>query len=745
MWQRTENAALELLADLDTAEFVLGPRLATGSLRLCCQILHMYRQRETDSGYVSSAFAPLGNIWKNLTDKPLRAKVVWDYHYFALYCMQKRFVADARASHGNPSDSHTLKLPHKGQAADQNGCHTTATNASNSDEQGENKQGGQDNISKGEQLENHAAEQDLGKGDRSDPQAEAVALAAAAPAASSSEATEAGVPAVSPLVAPAEQAAAIAAAAAVRAGGDFFVGPGEQQEDAKIRSDLSAELYAFASDRTLLCFWELVPFVDLSRALPNWAAVLIRLLLLIEGKRTPIPATGSGGGVGTLSFASFGPHARAARKLFEDSFCHSPLVRRLVWESPAPVPALWLSDVAQHAEASRVLLRVLMKFHDMDAASLCNLVEHVLLARFLSSPHCAHTLLPSELMNDIVGAFLDAGRKVRGMAPRLSMPPLVDARLLRRCPEHWESQHLLWRLENLGKRLFHVVFVFQQGFLPHVWPDCLAQPQQPGTPMPIKVDASPGRMLGHCRAEPLVVRIAGTCLWDEGLLVLELLHSIMEQGRALPHEPILHFGRQVIMRHLWRRLECRGFYCSPLKSCHIEEHEEDCGVPQLTRLWELACWSLCEDVGLLREALEFLKGAYRELQSENLQIAWQPEHEDALFRMFLALDLSLLHGLALLSPWVPAQVQTLRLLVQQQPAEQFHDELHQEVASATESLKAISQKAHQLSNKLNIVEQRTVINKSQITDAIVTVEDQQRKRRESALKVPRRGLPVASN
>merc|ERR1711988_1147485 len=116
------------------------------------------------------------------------------------------------------------------------------------------------------------------------------------------------------------------------------------------------------------------------------------------------------------------------------------------------------------------------------------------------------------------------------------------------------------------------------------------------------------------------------------------------------------------MRHLW---------CG-----HTSPYME---VPRLKELWELACWPLCTDAGLIREALEYLKGTYCELLA--FGGGWCPEYEELMFQMFCALDLSRLPVIALLSPWVPPQVQTVFLLVQQQPAEQFNAELHQEISS----------------------------------------------------------------
>jgi len=112
--------------------------------------------------------------------------------------------------------------------------------------------------------------------------------------------------------------------------------------------------------------------------------------------------------------------------------------------------------------------------------------------------------------------------------------------------------------------------------------------------------------------------------------------------------------------------------------------------------------------------------------------------------MFAALDLERLPGQVLLSPWVPPQVHLVRLLVQQQPHEQFTAELHQEVLSNSDSLRSIHQQCDKLSNRLNIVEQRTVINKSQINDAIAVTEEHARKRREATLPARRSSLALTS-
>eukprot|EP00930_Biecheleria_cincta_P086119 TRINITY_DN75487_c0_g1_i1.p1 TRINITY_DN75487_c0_g1~~TRINITY_DN75487_c0_g1_i1.p1 ORF type:complete len:797 (+),score=152.98 TRINITY_DN75487_c0_g1_i1:18-2408(+) len=587
MWQRTERAALDLAADLDSGDFVLGPRLATGSLRVCAELLRLQRLREEESGFVSSALQPVSAIWKNLTDKPLRAKVTWDSHLFALRCIRRR-------------------------------------------------------------------------------------LAAAAPA-----------------------------SAGLRASAEVA---GELREDEEARVDLPEELCESSVDRTLLSLAELVAYVDLDRLFPNWSALVIRTLLLLQPPG---------------SDTSSGNHLAIARQAFRKAFARGILVQKLVWCQPAPVPAAWLADVAKHPEASKALLRVLGRFREMSAVEFCDLVEGVLLAEFLRWKHCVEVLLSSELVNDMVGACLDAGRKAR--APRDGEKNDTGRRSNSkragelpsehpRCPLHWAGQHVLFRLEAIGQRLFAAAFVAQEGFLPHAWPDCLAEDSKPRNTKAAKQQSMAAED-DPCCLEPKIVPVHGSCLWDEGLLTIALLSPSMAEGRSSPEKPILHYGRRVILRHLWHSHS--GSYCE---------------VARLRQLWDLACWSLCEDAQLIREALEYLKGTYRELLQPGG--AWSAIHEEWLFQMFLALDLSVLPVQALQSPWVPAQVQAVRLLVQTQPAEQFNEELQTEVASAAESLKTMNFQCSKLTNKLNIVEQRTVMNKSQISEAMLAIEDHQRRKRE---------------
>ncbi|CAE7367699.1 hypothetical protein AK812_SmicGene39243 [Symbiodinium microadriaticum] len=567
MWQTTERAAIRLASELDSGDFILGPRLATGSLRVCAELLRLQRLREEESGFVTTAMQPVSALWKNLMDKPLRAKVSWDSHLFALRCMRRR-------------------------------------------------------------------------------------LAAAAPPSMAARTS-------------AEMA-------------------GELKEDEQAHTDLPTELCEAAQDSTLICFVELVAFVDVERLYPNWSALLIRTLLLLEG-----------------------PESGLARKVFKATFAQSLLVQRLAWcPAGAPaVPAAWLADVVAHPDSSKALLRVLAGYRSMEAEEFCDLVEHVLLAQFLSWDHCNHMILQSELVNELVGACLDAGRKAAAL-PGHAIPSLGE----RRCPAHWAGQHVLWRLEHLGRRLFDVSFVFQEGFLPHSWPDCL---EGDGRAMPgplLRVMAAEDDV---CCPQPQVVEVQGTCLWDEGLLTIPLLRPTMMEGRSVTEKPILHYGRQVIMRHLWYKHS--GTYCD---------------VPKLKSLWDLACWSLCEDAGLIRQALEYLKGTYRELCRP--QGSWTADSEEAIFQMFLAIDLSVLPMQALQSPWVPVQVQTVRLFVQQKPADQFHEELQQEFGRATEHLKSIDLQCAKLSEKLNVVEQRTVMNKSQISESSIALEEHQRRKREAS-------------
>lgn len=459
---------------------------------------------------------------------------------------------------------------------------------------------------------------------------------------------------------------------------------GEMKEDEEAHEDLPAELVETAKDSTLIVFGELIGYVDPERLFPNWSALLVRVLLLLTQSANSDLAES---------------RAQKAREIFKNTFAGNELMQKLSWCHPAPIPPAWLVDVVSDPDASKALLRVLSRYRELEAEELSDIIEHVLLAEFLPWDHCENTILASELFNDILGACMDAGQKANsGHLGRTSD----------RCPAHWAGQHRLWRLEYLGRRLFHVAFVFQEGFLPHAWPpDCHFSSDGVGKlllrRMAVEDDV--------CSTQPQVVEVSGSCLWDEGLLTIPLLRRTMMEGRAMLDKPILHYGCQVIMRHLWYK------------------HVEYCKVTKLKILWDLACWSLCEDAGLVRQALEYLKGTYRELCRPNGP--WSPENEEDLFQMFLALDLSLLPIQVLSSPWVPAQVQTVRLFVQQQPADQFHQELQQEVSRAMEHLKSVNFQCSKLTDKLNVVEQRTVMNKSQISDASSAVEELQRKRRQS--------------
>ncbi|CAK9058081.1 unnamed protein product [Durusdinium trenchii] len=594
MWQCTEKAALTLASQLDGGDFVLGPRLATGSLRVCSELLRLRRLREEESGFVSSAMQPVSALWKNLMDKPLRAKVAWDSHFFALRCMRRRLASAA------PS----------------------------------------------EVLQKQAAM------------------------------------------------------------------AGEFKEDEEVHDDLPADLVETAQDSTLLVFRELMAYVDTERLSPNWSALLVRVLLLLS--RSGVGAGSPGEGVSR------------ARDIFKRTFAENELMQKLA-SDPAPVPPAWLVDVVAHPSASNALLRVLCRYRQLEAEELSDIIEHVLLAKFLNWDHC-HLILASELMNEILGACMDAGKKANSGAHvhTTQMGPE------RRCPDHWAGQHCLWRLEYLGRRLFHVSFLFQQGFLPHSFSSSSSS-------------GSDSRKLLRkmapeddvCSPQPQVVEVTGSCLWDEGLLTIDLLRRTMMEGRAMLDKPILHYGRHVIMRHLWLTLTHLQVnntdHKQPSSASQVAKNSY-CEIGKLKILWDLACWPLCEDAGLVRQALEYLKGTYRDLCRPNG--VWSAEHEEDLFQMFLAIDLSLLPIQVLHSPWIPAQVQSVRLFVQQQPADQFLQELQQEVSRAMEHLKSVNFQCSKFTNKLNAVEHRTLTNIGQINDASAALEEYQRKRARKEPKEP---------
>eukprot|EP00929_Paragymnodinium_shiwhaense_P115003 TRINITY_DN83583_c0_g1_i1.p1 TRINITY_DN83583_c0_g1~~TRINITY_DN83583_c0_g1_i1.p1 ORF type:complete len:777 (+),score=214.32 TRINITY_DN83583_c0_g1_i1:156-2486(+) len=589
LWQKTERAAVDLASQLDTGDFVLGPRLTTGSMRVCCEFLKMNQQRAEEMGFVASAFQPVASMWKNLTDKPLRAKVNWDSHLFALMCFRKKL------STAFGDDAEGLQVLH-----------------------------------------------------------------------------------------------------------------GEHEEDEEARTDIPEALCSSLEDSVLLGMSELVEYIQLDKTPPNWAALLIRTLLL---NRRP----------------------REARRAFKQAFGKGRQVQELAWK-PRPrrplVPPAWLVDVAEEPEACVVLLRVLARYKEMSGEELCDILEHVLLDHFLQeAPNCAQVVLASKLVDEVVGACFDACR-IAASTPSVSMaPPVSDgANDATWRPSSWiGSGAVLTRLRRLGARLFKAAFVQQRGFLPHVWPDAAPGETRTSHGGSAAAAASPpssraGEVDRPCRAEPIIIAVTGECLWDEGLIDVALLRPVMEAARRASDHQTLHHGRQVVMRILWHSLAKDSKYCP---------------VARLLELWDLACWPLCEDTSLIREAVEYLKGTYRSLQAPDG--LWSASAEEAMFRMFAALDLSKLPTQVLLSPWVPAQAQTVQLLLQIRPAEQLQSDLHQEASSAHESLKSVNSLCVKLANRLNIVEQRTVINKSQINDAAMSIEDHQRRRRDHQRRPPQQG------
>ena len=76
MWQTMERVGLTLAQSLDSNDFVLGPRLATGSLRVCSELLRVQRQREAEAGFVTSAMQPVSALWK-LLGAALRFVSAW--------------------------------------------------------------------------------------------------------------------------------------------------------------------------------------------------------------------------------------------------------------------------------------------------------------------------------------------------------------------------------------------------------------------------------------------------------------------------------------------------------------------------------------------------------------------------------------------------------------------------------------------------------------------------------------------
>merc|ERR1711972_41727 len=90
-------------------------------------------------------------------------------------------------------------------------------------------------------------------------------------------------------------------------------------------------------------------------------------------------------------------------------------------------------------------------------------------------------------------------------------------------------------------------------------------------------------------------------------------------------------------------------------------------------------------------------------------------------QLFAALDLTRLPSQVLLSPWIPAQVHAVNVFVGLESMKKTLETLLGDSATNTAGLKTLDSHCIKLENKLNIVDQRTVVNGSQVSDAVAIV------------------------
>lgn len=682
----TEKAAVVLASRLDLSDLVLGPRLSTGSLNISCELLRLQRERQEEMGFVSSSFESVSSVWKNWTDKPLRATIIWDPHLYALQSMRK------------------CLLPFDGNIH------------------------GQDPLPKAieEEAEDEKAHQDISP-----------SLCEAAP--------DATLHCFADLV-------------------DFV-------DVNRAPTNWQALLV-----RTLI----VIGRIDDARATfastfpTSQATVRLACKPVEPGGKPLVPVAWLG------DVASHSEVACVLLKLL------SGYQNADFGETCGIVDGVLLNNFMEHPENANIVLASSLVYDIVGACLAAGCKANLLAGRkrvFLAN-HGTQMLAGEERENEdgMVGSaravvngrepdcepvpdvqngpanaassgVVDENANVQNLNCEERDPtspagsesgswntsdiPMVDDlgpfsqldALSSRCPSKWVSLRDLRRFRALGVRLFEASFVHQCGYVPHTWPRNLvtqvarsrSNSDEDADSDPIQseqsvLDASDDQdkyleaeEIPPCRPEPTIVSMSGQCLWEEGLLKIDMLEPILRKAGGSKQDPTLHAGRVAIMRHLW---------------CSLGNNGEYLHAPRLTRIWNMARWPLCADGRLVREALEYLKGAVR--QSRACGGDWQSNHEQEFFDMFRALDFSVLPRSALLSPWVPSQLSAVHLLVAKKPLPQILADSSQNAAQTAGNIRQMQEECALLENKLNIVEQRTLVNKCQINDSITAIRNHMR-------------------
>lgn len=389
--------------------------------------------------------------------------------------------------------------------------------------------------------------------------------------------------------------------------------------------DISEELTDSVPDELLRKLAGLAEFFDTATTPPITGAVAVRSLLLTD-------------------------KADFTRQLFRDLFHRD---KKLQWMVVCgEVPAEFLREVSWHPQSSLALRRMLAGYASAEPLYIADLIEDLLFGELLDEPHSEQLILRHPLTEKLILWLLhDAAEGVDA----------TDAD----------------RLRKVGRRLFQVSFVPQNGFLPKEESD--------------------------------------ECPWDTGLLDAPLL------SEAPMTEDSLSLARTVLLRRVLslRRAE----------ACFDDEDYQGF-VPEIARLWPLGRWKQCRDPVQIGEALGFLSNCWKALASlpsfGDLCGSWplrkaavnreallfvgagsRRRGEEQLLQMFSDLEVWRLPQKALLNPWVPGQVLAAHVTAHCKELEDRQLSLVDEARENLEEINRLNTVVAQLKSRLEATDMRS--------------------------------------
>mmetsp|Transcript_7606 Transcript_7606/g.17511 ORF Transcript_7606/g.17511 Transcript_7606/m.17511 type:complete len:693 (+) Transcript_7606:47-2125(+) len=389
--------------------------------------------------------------------------------------------------------------------------------------------------------------------------------------------------------------------------------------------DISEEDGDAVPDDLLAPLAGLAAFLDTASTPPITGAVAVRALLL-------------------------GDETDLTQRLFRDLFHRDKKLQWMVVS--AEIPANYLREVSWHPASSVTLRRMLAGYGKSSPGYIADLIEDLLFGELLDEPHSEQLILE------------------HGLAEKLLLWIQHDAK-------QGGSAEDAERMHQVGKRLFQVCFLPQNGFLPR--------------------------------------EDGGACPWDDGSLEPSLLAEVPLT------EDSLALCRAVLLRHLLVVNRAEASFQDEAYAGFVHE---------LARLWPLGRWKNCKDQTQIREAFLFLANYWKALASlpslGDLQHSWSHRSsassregllligagsrrraEELLLQMFSDLEVWRLPQHALLTPWIPGQVLAAHITAQCKELEDRQLSLVNEARENLEEIGRLTTVVSQLKSRLEATDLRS--------------------------------------